>query len=158
MMPLPQKGDVGVNATLAVAADNANVSTDGKLNILGVFQEWTSSTYPAVVPTVVLVISWDAEPVEFGTQKEVHITFMGPEPEGKVALPPVVLAIPEAPRPGEPAIAHQILTLQNLPLLRPGPHAFYIVVGGEPKARIPLYVREPTGEEGKEAPDQWQKK
>jgi hypothetical protein len=146
-----------VNATLAVAADNANVSTDGKLNILGAFQEYTASTFPDLVASVTLVISWDAEPVEFGTQKEVYITFMGPEPEWKVVLPPVAVAIPEASRPGEPATAHQIVTLRELPLLRPGPHAFSVVVGGEPKARIPLYVREPTGEQGKEAPNQWQK-
>ena len=69
-----------MHATLAVAADNANVSTDGKLNIIGVFQEFTPSAFPAVVPSVALVISWDAEPVEFGTQKEVHISFMGPGP------------------------------------------------------------------------------
>lgn len=152
MMPKPaERGDAEVDATLAVAADNANVSTDGKLNIIGVFQEFTPEGFPAVVPSIALVISWDAEPVEFGTKKEVHISFMGPDPDEKISLPPVSLTIPEAPRPGERAIAHQILTLQNLPLLRSGPHAFYLVVGGEPKARIPLYVREPTGKQGKEA-------
>lgn len=140
-----------MDATLAVAADNANVSTDGKLNIIGVFQEFTPDGFPAVVPTMALVIMWDAEPVEFGTQKEVHISFMGPDPDEKVVLPPFSLTIPDAPRPGERALAHQILTIQGLPLLRSGPHAFYVVVGGETKARVPLYVREPNGQRGKEA-------
>lgn len=139
-----------MDATLAVAADNANVSTDGKLNIIGVFQEFTPPGFTALVPQLTLVISWSAEPVEFNSQKEVRISFMGPDPDEKIDLPPIQLAIPQAPRPGEPAIVHQILTLQGLPLHRSGPHAFYIVVGGEPKARIPLYVREPTGGEGKE--------
>ena len=142
-----------MEATLAVAADNANVSTDGKLNIIGVFQEFTPGAFPTAVPTVAVVLSWVAEPVEFGTQKEVHVSFMGPDPEQKIDLPPFGLKIPVAARPGEPAIAHQIITLQNLPLLRSGPHAFYVVVGGESKARIPLYVREPVDEHEKEAPE-----
>ena len=140
-----------MKATLAVAADNANVSTDGKLNIIGVFQEFTAEAFPSLVAQLTLVISWAAEPVEFNSQKEVRITFMGPDPDEKIDLPPLQLAIPEASRPGEPAIAHQILTLRELPLLRSGPHAFFVVVGGEPKTRIPLYVREPNREQGKEA-------
>ncbi len=140
-----------MDATLAVAADNANVSTDGKLNIIGVFQEFTPEGFTALVPQLTLVISWSAEPVEFNSQKEVRISFMGPDPDERIELPPIQLAIPEAPRPGEPAIVHQILNLRGLPLQRSGPHAFYVVVGGETKARIPLYVREPTEQQGKEA-------
>lgn len=140
-----------MEATLAVAADNANVSTDGKLNIIGVFQEFTPVGFTALVPQLTLVISWSAEPVEFNSQKEVRISFMGPDPDEKVDVPSIQLTIPEAPRPGEPAITHQILTLQGLPLYRSGPHAFYVQVGGETKARIPLYVREPTEQQGKEA-------
>src|SRR5215211_5384821 len=154
MMPKPaERGDAEVEATLAVAADNANVSTDGKLNIIGVFQEFTPPAFTALVPQLTLVVSWSAEPVAFNSQKEVRISFMGPDPDEKIDLPPMQLAIPEAPRAGEPAIVHQILTLQGLPLQRPGPHAFYVVVGGETKTRIPLYVREPNGEQGKEAPE-----
>jgi|SRR5215212_4388874 len=151
MMPmLAERGDA-VDATLTVAADNANVSTDGKLNIIGVFQEFTPQRFPAMVPQIALVISWDAEPVEFGSQKDVHISFMGPDPDERLSLPPVQLTIPEAPRPGERAIVHQILNIQGLPLLRSGPHAFFVVVGGETKARVPLYVREATEEQKKEA-------
>jgi hypothetical protein len=139
-----------LDATLAVAADNANVATDGKLNIIGVFQELRPDMFPAAVAQMALVISWNAEPVEVGSQKNVEISFMGPDPDERIDLPPFELTIPEAPRPGEPAITHQILTIQGLPVLRSGPHAFYVVVGGETKARIPLYVREPIETQGKE--------
>jgi hypothetical protein len=144
MMPKLLKGGNVVEATLAVTADNANVSTDGKLNIIGVFQEFTPEGFTALVPQLTLVISWNAEPPEFGSQKEVHISFMGPDPHERVALPPMKVTIPQGPRPGEPAITHKILNLRGLPLRRSGPHAFYVQVGGETKARIPLYVREPT--------------
>ncbi len=140
-----------MEAALAVAADYANVADDGKLNIMGIFQEFTPDAFPSVVPQIAFVISWNAEPVEFGSEKNVNITFMGPDPDEKVDLPPMALTVPEAPRPGERAIMHQILTLQGLPLLRSGPHAFYVMVGGETKARVPLYVRDPSVPQVKEA-------
>ena len=140
-----------MDATLAVAADYANVASDGKLNIMGIFQEFTPTGFPAVVPQISLVTSWVAEPAEFGSQKGVQITFMGPDPDERVSLPPFTLTVPEALRPGEPSIVHQILNIQGLPLTRPGPHAIYVLIGGETKARVPLYVREPAGQERKEA-------
>ncbi len=152
MMPPPSSyRKRAMEAALAVAADYANVADDGKLNIMGIFQEFTPGGFPAVVPQIALVISWNAEPVEFGSQKDVSITFMGPDPDEQVALPPIPLTVPEAPRPGERATLHQILTLQGLPLLRSGPHAIFVTVGGETKARVPLYAREPVAQQGKEA-------
>jgi hypothetical protein len=41
---------MAVDVTLAVLADYANVSQEGKLNILGVFQEVNPVAFPAGVP------------------------------------------------------------------------------------------------------------
>lgn len=131
-----------MDAVLAVAADYANVSSDGKLNIMGIFQEITPMAFPAHVPQMYLVISWDAGPAEFGSHKRVGITYMGPDPNQKVELDTQVV-VPEAARPGERAIFHQILDIKGLPILGPGPHALYVLSVGEEKARVPLYVREP---------------
>lgn len=131
-----------MEAVLAVAADYANASSDGKLNIMGIFQEITPGGFPAAVPQMYLVISWDAGPAEFGSHKRVGITYMGPDPEHKVSLDTDV-QVPEAARPGERAVFHQILDIKGLPILRSGPHAIYVLSGGDEKARVPLYVREP---------------
>lgn len=127
---------------LAVAADYANVSSDGKLNIMGIFQEITPAGFPAQVPQMYLVISWDAGPAEFGSHKKVGITYMGPDPKDKVSLD-TAIQVPEVARPGERAVFHQILDIKGLPILKSGPHAIYVLSGGEEKARVPLYVREP---------------
>ncbi len=136
-----------MDAVLAVAADYANVSSDGKLNIMGIFQEFTPSGFPAMVSQMFLVISWDAGPAEFGSHKKVRVTFMGPDPSDKVSIDQPLM-VPEAPRPGERAIFHQILDIKGLPLTRSGPHALYVLSAGEEKARVPLYVREPIQAEG----------
>jgi hypothetical protein len=140
---------VDLDAVLAVAADYANVASDGKLNIMGIFQEITPSAFPAAVSQMYLVISWDAGPAEFGSHKTVRITFMGPDPGEQIFLDQQLL-VPEAPRPGERAVFHQILDIKGLPVLRSGPHAIYILSGGEEKARVPLYVREPPKADRKE--------
>ena len=133
-----------MDVTLAVAADYANVSSDGKLNIMGIFQELTPPSFPAVVPQMYLVLSWDAGPAEFGTERDVRITIMGPDPgEQNVSLNTRVV-VPEALRPGERVVFNQILDIKGLPLLRSGPHAIYILLRDDEKARVPLYVREPV--------------
>jgi hypothetical protein len=141
-----------VEAVLAVAADYANVSNDGKLNIMGIFQEITPAAFPAAVSQMYLVISWDAGPAEFGSHKRVNITFMGPDPKDKVSVDQTMM-VPEAPRPGERAVFHQILDIKGFPVLTSGPHAIYVLSGGEEKARVPLYVREPAKIEEKEVED-----
>lgn len=138
-----------MDAVLAVAADYANVSNDGKLNIMGIFQEINPVAFPAAVPQMYLVISWDAGPAEFGSHKKVGITYMGPDPQQTVELE-TRLVVPEVTRPGERAVFHQILDIKGLPILEPGPHALYVLSAGEEKARVPLYVREPQEKEAEE--------
>jgi hypothetical protein len=136
-----------LNAVLAVAADYANVSNDGKLNIMGIFQELRPGTLPAQVPQMYLVITWDAGPAEFGSQKDCGVTFMGPDPNaGEFIKMEYQLVVPEITRPGARAIFHQIMGIGGLPINRPGPHAMHILVGGETKKEVPLYVHEPQEE------------
>jgi hypothetical protein len=138
-----------LDATLAVAADYANVATDGKLNIMGIFQEFFPASFPAAGQPMFLVFSFSAGPAEVGSQKDVRIAFVGPEGDQNLVLD-LQVTVPEPPRAGTPSIIHQILGVQGLPLFRPGHHAFYILVGGEEKARIPIYVNEPPVQEAEQ--------
>lgn len=142
MMPLPQRGVSELDVTLAVAADYANVASDGKLNIMGIFQEFFPTEFPAAGQPMFLVISFSAGPAEVGSQRDVRVAFVGPEGNQSLTLD-FQLEVPEPPRVGTPSIMHQILGLQGLPLYAIGHHAFYILIAGEEKARIPIYVNEP---------------
>jgi len=148
MMRFPRERGRSLDAVLAVAADYANVSSDGKLNIMGIFQELRPTVLPAQVPQMYLVISWDAGPAEFGSHKKVSVTYMGPDDQQMASLD-TAMQVPEAARPGERAVFHQILDIQGLPILTTGPHAIHVLSGGETKAEVKLYVREPAkGDEG----------
>ena len=59
--------------SLALLADAANVSQQGKLNILGVFDQLRCSQFPCSHPTMVLVLQLHAGPAEYDEQKEIII-------------------------------------------------------------------------------------
>ncbi len=141
-MCFPQKGVDELDAVLAVAADYANVASDGKLNIMGIFQEIRPGALPAQVPQMYLVITWDAGPAEFGSHKKVSVAYMGPDDQQMASLD-TAIQVPEVARPGERAVFHQILGIQGLPILTTGPHAIHVLSSGETKAEVRLYVREP---------------
>ncbi len=135
-----------MDAVLAVAADYANVSSDGKVNIMGIFQEVNPPALPFPLPQMFLVISWDAGPAEFGSQRDVRVVFIGPDDAEHLSLE-YQLVVPEAVRSGSRAIFHQILGIGGLPISQVGPHAIYVLVGGDEKARVPLHVNEPQEKE-----------
>ena len=49
-----------MDVTLALLADAANVSQDGKLNILGIFNGLGAAAFPATHPSMHLVLRFEA--------------------------------------------------------------------------------------------------
>ena len=138
-----------MNVNLAVLADYANVSQEGKLNIMGVFQEVNPVSLPAVVPQMYLIVSFEAGAAEFGTEKHIRVALL--EMDGSEVMSmeaPMVVQQPS--RSGTRAYINQILVLQGLTLPRPGDYAFHVLVNGDEKRAIPLHVNEPPngGSEG----------
>lgn len=136
-----------MDVTLAVLADYANVSQDGKLNVLGVFQEINPVGFPAGLPQMFLVVSFEAGAAEFGTQKTIRIALLETDGTEVMAMEgPIVVQHP--PRPGSRAFINQILGLQGLTFQKSGDYAFHILVNGEEKRAVPLRVNElPEGGE-----------
>ena len=127
---------------LAVSADYANLSSDGKLNIMGVFHSISPLAFPAALSNGFLVLEWEAGPAEVGVQRTVKIAFVEPHGAEKVAVSAPVV-IPEAKRPGSPALFNQIVNVAGTPLERSGEHAFYILADNDEKGRVELFVNEP---------------
>jgi hypothetical protein len=132
---------VRVRLRLAVAADYANRSSEGKLNIMGIFHEVTPLGFPAGLSQGFLVMEWEAGPAEVGTQRELRIAFVEPDGTEKIALS-ARLKIPSPTRPGSPTLFNQIIDVAGTPLEKPGEHAFYILADNDEKGRVPLYVHE----------------
>lgn len=126
-----------MQAKLAVLADYANVTGDGKLNILGIFDRINLMQIPAVHPQMHLVLRLEAHPAEQNRAHDVEIRLQ--DPEGIVIFEVKGEIIPR----GETNVAvssNQILTLNNLQLEKVGDYKFIVLINDDVKTEIPLAV------------------
>lgn len=118
---------------LALVADAANVSREGKLNVLGVWQRIAAASFPTAHPACALVVVFRATPAERGQQKHVQIRFMGAD--APIADLESRFLVPDEGETLNPEII-QVLAVQGLPLPAPGRYSFSILVNGDEKRRI----------------------
>jgi hypothetical protein len=126
-----------VQVKLAVLADYANVTAEGKLNILGIFDRIAVAEFPAAHPQMHLVLRLEAHPAERDRTHDVELRLHGPDGETVFEVKGELEA--HGP-PGQAIATNQILTLSNLQLARPGGYTFVIFVDNDLKAEIPLGV------------------
>ncbi len=62
-----------MNVAFALLADAANVSREGKLNILGAFDRIYGSKFPLTWPRMMLVMRFVVSAAEYGTEKSIEI-------------------------------------------------------------------------------------
>lgn len=126
-----------MDLTLALLADCANVSRDGKLNIMGIFEQIFAAQFPAVHPSMQLVTRVEATPFETGTHA-VRVAFSDADARELFAVPGT-LAVPES-RAGENVSVNQIFVFNGLILPAPGRYEFIVTVGAEELGRVALHV------------------
>jgi hypothetical protein len=136
---------VAVDVTLAVLADYANVSQDGKLNIMGIFQEINPPFLPFPMPQMFLVVSFEAGPAEFDSMKNVRVALLDIDGNEMLALEGQV-QVSRPQRPGSRAFINQVIGLNGVAFQRAGGHEFSILIGGETRETVSLHVNEPAKE------------
>ena len=134
-----------MDVTVAVLADYANVSQDGKLNIMGIFQEINPPFLPFPLPQMYLVASYAAGPAEFDTIKDIKIALLDNDGKEMLTLEGQV-PVQRPPRPGSRAYINQVIGLNGVTFERPGDYGFAILVGSETKETVSLHVNEPMQE------------
>lgn len=132
-----------MQVTLALLADYANVTAEGKLNILGIFDRITVQELPAVHTQMHLVLRLEAPTSEQNKSHDVEIRLQ--DPEGETLLDVRGDITPHG-IPGRASATNQILTFNNVQLSRAGTHEFVVTVDGATGAEVPLGVEiAPTG-------------
>ena len=126
-----------MNVRLAVLADYANVTGDGKLNILGIFDRINLLQIPAVHPQMHLVLRIEAHPSELNRTYAVEIRLQ--DPAGAIIFEVKGEIVPRG-EPGQIVSTNQILTLNNLQLEKIGEYTFVVMINNEVKTQIPLAV------------------
>lgn len=127
-----------MKVTFAVLADAANITREGKLNILGIFDSIQVQQFPVTHPQMQLVMRFEGDISEAGKKKKVEVQLMDEDGKklfvlgGEFALGPG--------RPGEMIGSNHILTINMMKFEHPGDYEFKILINDELKAEVPLKV------------------
>lgn len=122
---------------LALLADYANVTGDGKLNILGIFDRINLVQMPAIHPQMHLVLRLEAQPAERDRAHGIEIRLH--DPEGTTIFEVKGDIVPHG-EGAYPVSTNQILTLNNLQLEKIGAYNFVVFINNDLKSELPLHV------------------
>ena len=123
---------------MAVLADEANVSQEGKLNLMGIFDRIAAADFPVVHPKLVFAFRVEAEFADSGRVFPVRVSRVDEdgaalfEAAGEMMAPPVA--------PGEYATANQLFSMVGVQFPRAGLYRFVVRVGDAPPHETPLLV------------------
>jgi len=128
-----------MDVTLAVCCDAANVSREGKLNLLGIFNSIHAAEFPCTHPHLALVLRVEARLGEEGSYP-LEIQLVDEDGQqlfdinGQLSL--------QGAEPGRPMTAQTIMDINNLQLPRPGTFAFEIFLDGHHSRSVAIHAFE----------------
>lgn len=124
----------------AMVADEANVSTEGKLNVLGVFNRISSKGFPTMHPSMVFVFAIRAEHEDSGREFAFRVRLVDPD-GGVLRDTRGVGKVPKV-RPGDSPVLNQILRLKALQFAATGTHRFTVELAWKPD--VPPFLEHET--------------
>jgi hypothetical protein len=126
-----------MDVAFALLADAANVSREGKLNILGAFDRIYGAAFPLTWPRMVLVTRFVASPAEYGTEKSLEIVTLNADGQ-RLAAASGTMRVPNG-QAGRPLKINHVLPM-TMTFPSVGQYSIEVLVNGEPKAAVPLEV------------------
>ena len=127
-----------MDVRLAVLADAANVSTDGKLNVAGIFNRIRTNALPAQHPLMVAAVQIEIGAADFGREAQAGLRIVAPD--GETSTPFSTKNKLPVGRAGDPTIWNIIFRLPNVRLAKAGTYEFCVIVDDATLATIPLTV------------------
>ena len=113
---------------MAFLADEANISQEGKLNVLGIFDRIAAAEFPVVHPRMVFAFRVQAEFADGGRSFPVQIRLV--DEDGGVLFDAAGEINPPIVPPGEFSTANQVFTLVGMAFPGPGVYRFVVNVQG----------------------------
>ena len=124
---------------MAVLADEANVSQEGKLNLMGIFDRIAAAEFPVVHPKMVYAFRVEADFGDSGRAFPVRVSMEDEDgtalfqADGEMMAPPVP--------PGEFTTANQLFALVGVQFPHPGIYRFVVRVGDSARHETPFLVQ-----------------
>ena len=127
-----------MHVSFALFADAANLSMEGKLNILGVFDAVQVASLPALHPRAHLVVRLKGGPPDAGTHV-VGLQWLNPAgTELWSSNGELTVAVPPA---GVTEIDFPLIAAVDLPLDSTGTYAMHVAIDGANHGAVKLHVR-----------------
>jgi hypothetical protein len=123
---------------LLLAADYANTTGDGKLNVMGIFRDINAFNFPTRLSSLHLVIKFAAELGEYGDTRTITVKLRDPDGAEIMSFTsPAVIPKSEGGRIPE---VSTILELKDIVFKKPGPYQFVVLIDKDYKGDLPIYV------------------
>lgn len=127
-----------MEVTVGVLADYANVTAEGKLNIMGIFDRMKVPQLPAMHLDMQIVVRIEVQYAERDRPHPLEIVLH--EPNGGVVFRIAGSFSADGGDPGEPILTNHVIRIAHLPLKVEGCHQFSVLINNEVKKQIRLYV------------------
>lgn len=122
----------------ALLAEFSNITREGKLNLLGLFEQLNAPSLPWTHPHMQLVLSLEATPAEWESTKKIEIKLLDADGNSKLNLNSN-LKVPRG-QSGRNISINSIIGINNLKFDAAGDYAFHVIIGGDDKKTVPLRV------------------
>lgn len=124
---------------MAVVADAANRTDNGKLNLLGVFQTLHAVSTPCQHPHMAIVVNFEATAMERGTRQKIGIRLVNADGKPVLNMPDSFLDVPDDPTVVAPQLS-LIANIAGVMFESFGAYQFDIEVNGTVQGRIPITI------------------
>lgn len=123
---------------LFLAADYANITGDGKINVMGIFREIHAPKFPTRHSSMHLVIKFRAELGEYGDSRNLHVVLQNPD--GKELMR--ISGNMDIPKGGGGRIpeVNAIFELKDIVFDKPGPYQFVALIDKDHKGELTIFV------------------
>lgn len=126
--------------TIAVIAERAEVRSDGKLDVVGVYNCRYAAELPAKLD-VTLAIRFDIEPLDYGSRQAISVHILDEDGNEMVNLRASPLMFDSPTVAGLP-LAYDLVLPLNVGFPRDGTWTFDVRVNDRAVARVPLRVEQ----------------
>lgn len=129
-----------VQITLALLADGANISREGKLNILGIFDRISTQNLPTMHPQMQLIMTIEADRGDADREHQLGIELTDADDSKLFSMSGNIKFA--SPPSGEQIRINHIIQLNNLRFEHFGIYEFKILINNEICKSVPLNVIE----------------